>query len=114
MAVLLSQDVQAGTLAQFLDAWKLRLRTYSQQVISGENGDLLLILHTNNCHVGVAKKSGRTPEEEAKLLAEAANFLAGTWNPAFIMIDKDQAERNACKKGTLTSIVGPLYTLKVV
>lgn len=37
VAVLLSQDVQADTLAQFLEAWLLKLKEFARRVISGMN-----------------------------------------------------------------------------
>ncbi|KAF8596304.1 hypothetical protein BDV93DRAFT_514236 [Ceratobasidium sp. AG-I] len=67
-AVLISQDVQANTLSIFLNSWR---RT---------------------------QPPDRTPDEALAITKAAQEVVSGTWRPAFFMIDKDQAERIACKK----------------
>ncbi|KAG8706916.1 hypothetical protein FRC09_002125 [Ceratobasidium sp. 395] len=79
-AVLLSQDVQATSLTQLLTSWMTCLRAHSRRILAG------------------LKPHNRTETEIAVIEASAMALLDSQWTPAFVMIDKDNAERNASKK----------------
>ncbi|KAG9122185.1 hypothetical protein FRC07_001549 [Ceratobasidium sp. 392] len=80
LCAFLSQDVQADTLEKFLKAWMGKVKSYSAQIMSG------------------IQPVDWSPEEIAQIQKAANMVLNDTWNPGFMMIDKDCAERKATQK----------------
>ncbi|KAF8593340.1 hypothetical protein BDV93DRAFT_461414, partial [Ceratobasidium sp. AG-I] len=76
VAVLISQDVKAETLAEFLRTWMAKITSHARRKAILE----------------------RQEDEISQIQAAAKMVAAKKWSPAFFMIDKDQAERNACKQ----------------
>ncbi|KAG8790885.1 hypothetical protein FRC12_010763 [Ceratobasidium sp. 428] len=80
LSAFLSQDVQADTLEKFLKAWTGKVKSYSAQIMSG------------------LQPVDWSPEEIVQIQKAANMVFNDTWNPGFMMIDKDRAERKATQK----------------
>lgn len=106
-AVFLSQNVQSGTRAQFLWSWMKRLKSYPRCLIYGMCFNFSNWSSSFSMAGKVDVSEEQESEEHAQMLLAAKKVIAGTWRPAFFMIDKVQAEQNACKEGMILITTEP-------